>query len=160
MLADLLTIYEKFGRVAGLKMAYIGDGNNMTHSLMIGGAKLGMSVVCASPAGFTPSPAIVASGQRSFVAAGRCGLPQSVRAISGNLTVVTPSAAGALKVIPGDRTVGPPSALSYAAGRTRANNFAIRLSGDSVSTKWGAFTIFNEGPGPAHVVVDVSGYFE
>jgi len=59
VLADLLTIYEKFGRIAGLKMAYIGDGNNMTHSLMIGGAKLGMSVVCASPAGFTPSPAIV-----------------------------------------------------------------------------------------------------
>lgn len=59
VLADLLTVYEKFGRVAGLKMAYIGDGNNMTHSLMIGGAKLGMSVVCASPAGFTPNQAIV-----------------------------------------------------------------------------------------------------
>ena len=70
VLADLLTIYEKFGRIAGLKMAYIGDGNNMTHSLMIGGAKLGMSVVCASPAGFTPSPAIVAYAQSVATANG------------------------------------------------------------------------------------------
>lgn len=59
VLADLLTIYEKTGRIAGLKLAYVGDGNNMTHSLMIGGAKLGMSVVSASPSGFVPSTEMV-----------------------------------------------------------------------------------------------------
>jgi len=63
VLADLLTVYEKFGRIAGLKLAYVGDGNNMTHSLMIGGAKLGMSVVSASPSGFVPNPEIVAYAQ-------------------------------------------------------------------------------------------------
>jgi ornithine carbamoyltransferase len=64
VLADLLTIYEKKGGIDGLKLAYIGDGNNMTHSLMLGGAKLGMSVVCASPAGLSPNPGIVQTAQR------------------------------------------------------------------------------------------------
>jgi ornithine carbamoyltransferase len=63
VLADLLTIYEKFGRISGLRLAYVGDGNNMTHSLMIGGAKLGMSVVCASPSGFVPNAGVVAYAQ-------------------------------------------------------------------------------------------------
>lgn len=63
-LADLLTIYEKKRRIVGLKLAYIGDGNNMTHSLMLGGAKLGMSVVCASPAGLSPNPDIVEKARR------------------------------------------------------------------------------------------------
>ncbi|HEX2952875.1 MAG TPA: ornithine carbamoyltransferase [Bacillota bacterium] len=59
VLADLLTIGEKKGELAGLKMAYIGDGNNMAHSLMFGGAKMGMEVVVASPEGYTPDPQIV-----------------------------------------------------------------------------------------------------
>ena len=59
VLADLLTIYEHFGKLEGLKMAYFGDGNNMAHSLMIGGAKVGMKVVCCSPEGYTPDPEIV-----------------------------------------------------------------------------------------------------
>ena len=70
VLADLLTIYEKMGRIAGLKLAYVGDGNNMTHSLMIGGAKLGMSVVSASPSGFVPSAKVV---DYARVAAGETG---------------------------------------------------------------------------------------
>ena len=105
-------------------------------------------------------PAIGASSQRAFVAAGRCGLPDSVRAISGNLTVVVPTAAGTLKLLPGDRTAGPPSALSFGSGRTRANNFVLRLSGNSASTEWGTFFIFNEASAPVHAVVDVNGYFE
>jgi ornithine carbamoyltransferase len=70
VLADLFTIYEKKGRIAGLKLAYIGDGNNMTHSLMLGGAKLGMSVVCASPAGLRPNPAIVQRAHECAAATG------------------------------------------------------------------------------------------
>ena len=60
VLADLLTIQEHKGRLAGLKMAYIGDGNNMAHSLMLGGAKMGLHVVIASPEGYKPNPEIIA----------------------------------------------------------------------------------------------------
>lgn len=58
-LADLLTIWEHKGELAGLKMAYIGDGNNVAHSLMIAGALTGMEVVVASPQGYEPNPAVV-----------------------------------------------------------------------------------------------------
>ncbi|MFZ3101375.1 MAG: ornithine carbamoyltransferase [Desulfitobacteriaceae bacterium] len=60
VLADLLTIQEHKGRLAGLKMTYVGDGNNMAHSLLIGGAKMGLHVVIASPDGYRPDPEIVA----------------------------------------------------------------------------------------------------
>lgn len=70
VLADLLTIYEKKGRISGLRLSYIGDGNNMTHSLMLGGAKLGMSVACASPAGFRPDPAVVETARLAAASTG------------------------------------------------------------------------------------------
>lgn len=56
VLADLLTIYEKKGTLKGLKLAFVGDGNNMAHSLMIGCSKLGMDVSIASPDGYKPNP--------------------------------------------------------------------------------------------------------
>jgi ornithine carbamoyltransferase len=59
VMADLLTIREKFGRLEGLKLAYVGDGNNVAHSLMFGGAKTGLSVSVATPEGFEPKPEIV-----------------------------------------------------------------------------------------------------
>lgn len=62
VLADLLTIQEHKGRLTGIKLAYIGDGNNMAHSLMIG-AKMGLHVVIASPDGYKPDPEIVALAQ-------------------------------------------------------------------------------------------------
>lgn len=58
-LADLLTILEHKGTLAGLKLAYIGDGNNMAHSLMLAGAIMGMEVTVASPQGYEPNPAVV-----------------------------------------------------------------------------------------------------
>ncbi|SMG46408.1 ornithine carbamoyltransferase [Paenibacillus aquistagni] len=51
-LADYMTVLEKKGRLEGLKIAYIGDGNNMAHSLMMGGAKFGMNVAIATPEGY------------------------------------------------------------------------------------------------------------
>ena len=57
-LADLLTIYEKKGKLAGLKLAYIGDGNNVAHSLMIGCTKIGMDVSIAAPKGYLPDEKI------------------------------------------------------------------------------------------------------
>jgi len=58
-LADFFTLEEKFGRLKGLKLAYVGDGNNVCHSLMIAGAKLGVSVHAATPPGFEPQGEIV-----------------------------------------------------------------------------------------------------
>lgn len=57
-LADLMTIREKLGRLEGLALAYLGDGNNVAHSLMFGGAKVGMDVRVATPLGFEPFPQV------------------------------------------------------------------------------------------------------
>ncbi|MFD0870499.1 Ornithine carbamoyltransferase [Chlamydia abortus] len=58
-LADYQTIFEKKGKLQGLKLAYIGDGNNMAHSLMVGGCKLGLDVSVASPEGYGPDREMV-----------------------------------------------------------------------------------------------------
>lgn len=63
-LADLLTLRERFGKLGGLKLAYIGDGNNVTHSLMEAGALAGMTVAVATPAGYEPDAAVTAHAQR------------------------------------------------------------------------------------------------
>jgi len=55
-MADYLTMWEIKGRLAGLKIAFIGDGNNVAHSLMFLGAQLGAHVRIASPPGFEPKP--------------------------------------------------------------------------------------------------------
>nr|WP_238134142.1 ornithine carbamoyltransferase [Calderihabitans maritimus] len=59
VLADLMTIREKKGALAGLKLGYIGDGNNVANSLLIGGAKTGMKVIVASPPGYQPPKQVV-----------------------------------------------------------------------------------------------------
>src|SRR3974377_184421 len=56
-MADYMTIFEVKGRVAGLKIAYVGDGDNVAHSLMFGGAQLGAHVWVARPPGSEPKPA-------------------------------------------------------------------------------------------------------
>ncbi len=55
VLADLLTLRERFGRLEGLKLAYVGDGNNVTRSLMVLGARAGVEVAVATPAQHAPS---------------------------------------------------------------------------------------------------------
>jgi len=62
-LADLLTVNEHKGRLEGLTLAYIGDGNNVAHSLLLGGAKVGMQVRVATPPGFEPIPQVVHRAQ-------------------------------------------------------------------------------------------------
>ncbi len=61
-LADLLTVYEKRGKLKGLKLVYVGDGNNVCHSLLFGGALAGMHVVAATPPGYEPKKAAVEKG--------------------------------------------------------------------------------------------------
>jgi ornithine carbamoyltransferase len=58
-LADLLTVRERKGELAGLTLTYLGDGNNVTHSLILGGVKVGMHVRAATPPGFEPIPQVV-----------------------------------------------------------------------------------------------------
>lgn len=67
-LADLLTVYEKRGKLGGLKLVYVGDGNNVCNSLLFGGALGGMHVVAATPKGYEPLPAVVSMARR--IAAG------------------------------------------------------------------------------------------
>ncbi len=55
IVGDMLTIKERFGGFEGLKLTFVGDGNNVAHSLMYAGAKLGMHVVIVSPKGYEPS---------------------------------------------------------------------------------------------------------
>ncbi|MEW5933623.1 MAG: ornithine carbamoyltransferase [Bacillota bacterium] len=59
ILGDLLTIKEKKGRLEGIKLAYVGDGNNVAHSLLFGGSKVGMHVVVATPRGYEPDAGVV-----------------------------------------------------------------------------------------------------
>lgn len=59
ILADFQTIYEQKGTLAGLQLAYVGDGNNMAHSFLLGGSLVGMHVAIASPEGYEPKTGIV-----------------------------------------------------------------------------------------------------
>jgi ornithine carbamoyltransferase len=62
-LSDLLTLRDRFGGLKGLKLAYLGDGNNVCHSLLLSGAAAGMHIAVSSPPGFQPDPTIVARGR-------------------------------------------------------------------------------------------------
>jgi ornithine carbamoyltransferase len=69
-LADLLTLREHFGRVRGLKLAYLGDGNNVAHSLLLNCARLGVSCSVATPADYEPNAEIVAQAVQLAGASG------------------------------------------------------------------------------------------
>jgi ornithine carbamoyltransferase len=63
-LADVQTIKERFGRWEGLKLAFVGDGNNVAHSLMLTAGRLGMHVTVATPKGYEPKPFIADAASR------------------------------------------------------------------------------------------------
>jgi ornithine carbamoyltransferase len=69
-LTDYFTASEKFDSLKGRKIAYIGDGNNMAHSLMFGAPKVGMDIAIAAPKGYEPNPEVVAKAQADADAAG------------------------------------------------------------------------------------------
>ncbi|MBV9845254.1 MAG: ornithine carbamoyltransferase [Kutzneria sp.] len=84
VLADLQTVRERHGRLAGLTMTYLGDGaNNMAHSLLLGGTTAGMHVRVAAPRGFQPSPQFVLDAKRRATETG------------GSVTVLADPVAGA-----------------------------------------------------------------
>jgi len=66
-LADVQTMVERFGALDGRKLAYIGDGNNMAHSLMLTAGRLGVGVAVAAPAGYQPDKTIVEAARTAGV---------------------------------------------------------------------------------------------
>ncbi|MFQ5508036.1 MAG: ornithine carbamoyltransferase [Leptospirillia bacterium] len=69
-LADLLTVREQFGKLTDISIAYVGDGNNMTHSLMMAAARTGMDIRVATPKGYEPDPEITARAADDAAATG------------------------------------------------------------------------------------------
>jgi ornithine carbamoyltransferase len=69
-LADVMTIRERFGSFEGVRVAYLGDGNNVCHSLMVACAKLGMHFTAATPEGYEPSEEVVGWAQAATQASG------------------------------------------------------------------------------------------
>ncbi len=73
VLADFFTLQEKFGQLRGLKLAFVGDGNNVAHSLMLTGSRLGVDIAIATPPGYEPNREIFATAA-GFAAAAGCSL--------------------------------------------------------------------------------------
>lgn len=65
IMADLLTVLERKGSLAGLKGCYIGDGNNVCHSLMLGAARVGMHFTAITPKGYEPTPDVLIAAQKA-----------------------------------------------------------------------------------------------
>ena len=92
ILADLQTVRERFGRLAGLTLTYLGDGaNNIAHSLLLGGATAGLHVRIAAPAGFTPDDGVLRDAKtRAEQTGGSVTLvADPVAAVAGAQVVVT-----------------------------------------------------------------------
>ncbi len=69
--ADLLTLHERWGgKFRGRRLAWVGDGNNVLHSLLIGSAIVGLDLACATPTGYRPDPGVVQIAQRMAPASG------------------------------------------------------------------------------------------
>ena len=106
-------------------------------------------------AGAFGGPALGAGQGRSFTLAGRCGVPASARAVAVNLTVTAATTQGNLRLYPADQAAPSTSTLNYEAGQTRANNAIAGLSAS------GALAVrCTQATGTAHVILDVTGYFE
>ncbi len=103
------------------------------------------------------APALLPSTERVVVAAGRCGIPATARALSVTLTAVSAPATGHLRLYPGNASPPLVATVNYSAGQTRGNNAIVMLS----SSGTGTFAVKSFTPGGAvHFVVDVNGYFE
>jgi ELWxxDGT repeat protein len=100
-----------------------------------------------------PTP-VAAGTPRTFTIGGVCGVPATARAVSMNVTVTRPTAAGNVRVYPGGTALPSTSNLNYVANQTRPNN-AIVLLGSAAD-----ITIAVSPGGTAHVIVDVNGYMQ
>jgi ornithine carbamoyltransferase len=82
-LADILTIEEHLGKLNGVKIAWIGDGNNVCHSLMIASIKLGMQMIIATPEGYEPDSEILDYCQKN------ASIPDQIKVIKDPILAVT-----------------------------------------------------------------------
>ena len=90
ILADLMTVRENFGSLEGKTLTYLGDGNNMAHSLLLGGALTGLNIRIAAPQGYEPKPEIVR--QAKDIAAGKSEIvvtQDAIAAVEGAEVVYT-----------------------------------------------------------------------
>jgi hypothetical protein len=87
---------------------------------------------------------------------GHCGIPPGARALAANVTVTGAGAEGHLRVFPTGQALPTTSTVNYRAGQTRANNAVVSLDA------FGRFSVFAAQPAgtTAHVIVDLSGYFQ
>jgi len=90
-LADVFTMREQFGELHGLKLAFVGDGNNVAHSLMLTAARLGMDFAIATPEGYSPNAEIVSQAEGlAAISGSRLNLVSSpAEAVSGAHAVYT-----------------------------------------------------------------------
>ena len=100
-------------------------------------------------------PVLQGQETRQFTMVGNCGIPSYARAISVNMTVTQPSAAGNLRLFPAGETAPTASSINYVAGQTRANNGVILLNANG---EMAAFV--GQATGTVHLIIDVNGYFQ
>ena len=100
-------------------------------------------------------PALAGGSSRVFKLGGQCGVPVGAKAVSLNVAVTQPSAAGDLRLYPGGTALPLVSNLNYGPGQTRANNAVVSLSGSGEL----AVTCAQAASSTAHLVLDVNGYF-
>ncbi|MEO8503908.1 MAG: zinc-dependent metalloprotease family protein [Acidobacteriota bacterium] len=107
--------------------------------------------------GPTGGPALSGGVPRDFPIAGNCGVPAQAFAVALNITVVSPTAGGGVRVYQTGITTPMISSLSFNSGQTRANNGVIGVNGPTA----GSVTVLPDIPGgqAAHLVVDIMGYF-
>ena len=100
-------------------------------------------------------PALVTGNNGPYVLKDKCGIPAEAKAVSVNVTVVTPTADGFLTLFPGGASVPPPtSTINYAAGQVRANSAIIPLG-----TAGDILVACGQGSGTVHMIIDVNGYY-
>jgi hypothetical protein len=100
------------------------------------------------------SPALGAGESRAFAVVGRCGIPASAKAISVNLATVQAQAAGSMVLFPGDEPAPVAAMLNFPAAGAKAGNGLAKVSAG------GTVAAVNRSAGTAHLILDVSGWFE
>ena len=134
-------------------MARIAGWNPPTGPLRLATLSPCRVVDTRNAAGPYGGPALAAGTTRAFTVGGECGVPADAAAVTLNVTVVNPTSAGSLTVYPGTGAVPGTSTVSFAAGRTRANNALIGLVDGVLSVHDG------QPSGTVDLVVDVTGWF-
>jgi hypothetical protein len=97
---------------------------------------------------------VAAGADRTFTITARCYVPTSAKAVSLNVAVTEPTAAGNVRLFPAGSAVPTVAAVNYSAGQTRTNNAVVGLSDT------GRLTVHVAPSGSTHVILDVNGYFE